>query len=59
MAAYYHRLDTALDEDIPALENQQRGLASPDARQGRFSPTLEPNVAAFARWYAGRMINGA
>jgi phenylpropionate dioxygenase-like ring-hydroxylating dioxygenase large terminal subunit len=59
VAAYYHRLDTALDEDIPALENQQRGLASPDARQGRFSPTLEPNVAAFARWYAGRMINGA
>jgi phenylpropionate dioxygenase-like ring-hydroxylating dioxygenase large terminal subunit len=58
-AAYYHRLDTALDEDIPALENQQRGLASPDARQGRFSPGLEPNVAAFARWYAGRMLNGA
>jgi len=58
-AQYYHRLDTALDEDIPALENQQRGLASPDARQGRFSPELEPNVAAFARWYAGRMLDGA
>ena len=57
-AAYYHRLDTALDEDIPALENQQRGLASPDARQGRFSPRLEPNVAAFARWYAGRLLDG-
>ncbi len=58
-AQYYHRLDTALDEDIPALENQQRGLASPDARQGRFSPGLEPNVAGFARWYAGRMLNEA
>jgi phenylpropionate dioxygenase-like ring-hydroxylating dioxygenase large terminal subunit len=55
-AAYYYRLDTALDEDIPALENQQRGLNSPDARQGPFSPALEPNVAAFARWYAGRML---
>ncbi len=55
-AEYYHRLDTALDEDIPALENQQKGLAAPDARQGPFSPALEPNVAAFARWYAGRML---
>jgi phenylpropionate dioxygenase-like ring-hydroxylating dioxygenase large terminal subunit len=57
-AQYYHRLDTALGEDIPALENQQKGLASPDALQGPFSPGLEPNVAAFARWYAGRMLDG-
>lgn len=55
VAAYYLRLDAALAEDIPALVNQQRGLACPDARQGRFQPDLEPNVAAFARWYAGRM----
>ena len=52
---YYERLDAALAEDIPALVNQQHGLTSPDARQGRFQPLLEPNVAAFARWYAGRM----
>ena len=53
---YYTRLDTALDEDIPALENQYRGLLSPEARQGPFSPGLEPNVAAFARWYARRIL---
>ena len=52
VALYHARLDAALDEDIPALVNQQRGLSSPHARQGRFQPDLEPNVAAFARWYA-------
>lgn len=55
--ARLYRLDTALDDDIPALENQQTGLASPDARQGPFSPALEPNLTAFARWYAGRMLD--
>ncbi len=54
--AYYHRLDAALDEDIPALVNQQAGLAHPDARQGRFQPELEPNVASFASWYADQML---
>lgn len=58
-AKYHHRLDAALDEDIPALENQQVGLASPDARQGRFCPELEPNVASFARWYAERILEDA
>lgn len=57
VAPYYHRMDAAIDEDIPALENQQRGLASPHARQGRFSPLLESNVATFARWYAARMLS--
>ena len=52
--AYLERMDAALDEDVPALVNQQRGMNSPDARAGRFQPDLEPNVAAFARWYAGR-----
>ena len=51
-AAYLKRMDAALDEDIEALVNQQRGLSSPDARPGRFQPDLEPNVAAFARWYS-------
>ncbi len=53
--AYYHRLDAALNEDIPALVNQQRGLSNPDAGQGRFQPLLEPNVAGFAKWYAEQM----
>ena len=51
---YYHRMDRALDEDIPALENQQAGIASPLAKQGRFS-FLEPSVATFACWYSAKM----
>jgi hypothetical protein len=45
-----------LVEDIPALVNQQRGLASSDARQGRFQPHLEANVASFAKWYADQWL---
>ena len=56
VAAYYHRLDAALEEDIPALVNQQCGFASPDARPGRFQPLLESNVASFARWYAHQWL---
>lgn len=52
---YYHRLDAALAEDLPALENQHKGLANRHATPGRFQPLLEPNVAHFAAWYAGRM----
>lgn len=55
--AYNSRLDAALAEDVPALENQQRGLAHPDAQQGRFHPLLEANVAAFAHWYADQMTH--
>lgn len=55
-AHYYDRLDAAIAEDIPALENQQIGLNSPFAMQGRFHPLLEANVAAFARWYAQTLI---
>jgi phenylpropionate dioxygenase-like ring-hydroxylating dioxygenase large terminal subunit len=54
--AYYHRLDAALAEDIPALVNQQQGLRHPDAVQGRFQPHLEVNVARFAHWYADQML---
>ena len=56
VAAYYHRLDAALGEDIPALINQQKGLQNPDAVQGRFQPHLEVNVARFAHWYADQML---
>lgn len=51
---YYERIDTAIEEDIPFLEQQQAGLSSPFAEPGRFSP-LEPSVANFADWYAGRL----
>lgn len=51
---YYDRMDIAINEDIPVLESQQRGLASPFAGPGRFS-RLEPSVGSFAIWYAERM----
>ena len=56
-ARYYERIDTALDEDIPFLLQQQAGLSSPFARQGRFS-ALEPCVGHFACWYSRRMLDG-
>jgi phenylpropionate dioxygenase-like ring-hydroxylating dioxygenase large terminal subunit len=52
---YYERFDVAVEEDIPVLESQQRGLASPFAGQGRFS-YLEPSVGSFAIWYAERLL---
>ena len=54
--AYYERFDVALEEDIPMLERQHGGMRSPFTRQGRFS-YLEPNVAHFADWYAGRLLS--
>ena len=53
--AYLRRMDAALEEEIEALVNQQKGLSSPDARSGRFQPDLEANVASFAKWYAQQM----
>ncbi len=54
---YFERLLAAIEEDIEALENQQLGLNSPLAQQGRFNPELEPNVASFAIWYARQFEN--
>ena len=51
-AQYLERLDKALDEDIPALINQQQGMSCREALPGRFQPELEANVASFAFWYA-------
>ncbi len=51
--SYRARVDSAIAEDIPVLERQQAGLASPGATQGRFSD-LEPCVGNFACWYAER-----
>lgn len=50
---YYDRLIAAINEDILALENQQLGLNSPLAKQGRYHELLEPNIAHFDFWYAG------
>ncbi|MGB0848690.1 MAG: aromatic ring-hydroxylating oxygenase subunit alpha [Thiolinea sp.] len=52
---YFERLITAIEEDIPALENQQAGLNAPVSNQGRYHALLEPNVAGFAFWYARMM----
>lgn len=52
---YYDRLDAAVDEDLQALENQQRGMNSPYTKAGRYAVGLEPNVASFARWYAEQL----
>jgi len=54
--AYYQRLDEALDEDIAALENQQKGLHNSPSLQGQFSTLMEANVATFAQWYANKVI---
>ena len=54
--AYYQRLDEALDEDITALENQQKGLHNSPSLQGQFSTLMEANVATFAQWYANKVI---
>ncbi len=53
---YYARIDAALEEDLPFLERQQRGLNSAFARPGRFA-ALEPSVARFAHWYAQRLLS--
>ena len=53
---YHIRMDAALAEDIPALENHHRGLCTSHAQQGRFSPLLEINVANFAKWYAKELL---
>ena len=53
---YYARIDAALAEDLPFLRQQQVGLASRFARQGRFS-ALEPSVARFAFWYAEQLLH--
>lgn len=52
---YYDRYDLAISEDIPFLEQQQIGLCSRFAQQGRFS-SLEPSIANFACWYSNTMI---
>jgi phenylpropionate dioxygenase-like ring-hydroxylating dioxygenase large terminal subunit len=52
---YYARIDAALEEDLPFLAQQQVGLNSKFARQGRFS-TLEPSLANFAYWYSQQLL---
>ena len=45
-----------LAEDVPSLENQQKGFEHPDVKQGPFHPLLEANIAGFAHWYANQML---
>lgn len=52
---YYERIDAALDEDLPFLRQQQAGLNSKFARQGRIA-ALEPSVGKFAYWYAQQLL---
>lgn len=52
---YYARIDAALEEDLPFLQQQQVGLNSQFARQGRFA-ALEPSVGKFAYWYAQQLL---
>jgi phenylpropionate dioxygenase-like ring-hydroxylating dioxygenase large terminal subunit len=54
---YYDRIDAAIGEDLPFLENQQLGLNSRFANPGRFG-ALEPSVGKFAYWYARQMLAG-
>ncbi|MEM7226419.1 MAG: aromatic ring-hydroxylating dioxygenase subunit alpha [Pseudomonadota bacterium] len=56
---YIDRLIAVLDEDIPMLERQQKGLSTPYGGQGRFCTALEPIVANFAVWYARQMLDEA
>jgi phenylpropionate dioxygenase-like ring-hydroxylating dioxygenase large terminal subunit len=53
---YYDRIDTALNEDLPFLAQQQAGFRSKFAKQGRFA-ALEPSVGKFAYWYSQRMLD--
>ncbi len=53
---YYARIDAALAEDLPFLQQQQLGLNSKFARQGRFA-ALEPSVGKFAYWYAQQLLS--
>ncbi|MCP4981872.1 MAG: aromatic ring-hydroxylating dioxygenase subunit alpha [Gammaproteobacteria bacterium] len=52
---YYARIDAAIGEDLPFLQQQQVGLNSRFARPGRFG-ALEPSVAKFAYWYAQQLL---
>jgi len=52
---YYSRIDAAIDEDLPFLEQQQLGLNSRFAKPGRFG-ALEPSVGKFAYWYAQQLL---
>ncbi len=52
---YYHRWDVTLGEDIFASERQQKGIASPFCRSGRFS-YREPLVHEIDNWILDRVL---
>ena len=53
---YYHRWDVTIEEDILASVRQQRGLETPFAPSGRFSPR-EPLVHEIDNWILDRVID--
>jgi phenylpropionate dioxygenase-like ring-hydroxylating dioxygenase large terminal subunit len=55
---YYHRWDVTLGEDIFASERQQKGIASPFCRSGRFS-YREPLVHEIDNWILDRVLGPA
>jgi len=55
---YYKRWDITIEEDIVASERQQRGLASPFVRPGRFSHR-EPLVHEIDNWVLDRVLGTA
>src|SRR5262245_9183973 len=54
---YYKRWDLSIPEDNDISNLQQRGLASPFARQGRLTH-LEPLVHVFGNWVLDRVLDG-
>jgi phenylpropionate dioxygenase-like ring-hydroxylating dioxygenase large terminal subunit len=52
---YYKRWDISIPEDNAISELQQRGLASPFAKQGRLS-AAEPPVHTFGNWVLDRVL---
>ena len=53
---YYRRWDISIPEDNDISELQQKGLASPLAREGRFSH-LEPLVHSIDNWVLDRVLD--
>jgi len=56
MENYYKRWDVTTDEDILASERQQKGLASPLSKPGRFSHR-EPLVHRIDNWVLDRVLD--
>ncbi|HEY0182050.1 MAG TPA: aromatic ring-hydroxylating dioxygenase subunit alpha [Rhodopila sp.] len=54
-ANYFHRWDLTIEEDVIASDRQQRGMAGPFVRPGRFS-YREPLVHRIDNWVLDRVL---